>query len=216
MWIRLFSSIQIRTRFFTLLRIRVPTFHFDACFYPPFILKRKSEYSFLCGPAPFYHGLINCIDTKAKCRHLKKLTCKGTLRQVFFRVYRLEINHVGIFYPALWTVAPLPLLFGSTLPLPCVNKYTVYCIRIQCERGGEYGVLGFRQIKTCRKVPLQLNFFRLRHFALPSMSLIFLRFIHAAEPSPALFFQPSWLQGELPWPQCEPPARGYTHKSPVT
>jgi hypothetical protein len=27
------------------------------------------------------HGLINYLDTKAKCRHLK--TCKGTLRQVF-------------------------------------------------------------------------------------------------------------------------------------
>jgi hypothetical protein len=26
-----------------------------------------------------YHGLINSIDTKAKCRHLKKLTCEGTL-----------------------------------------------------------------------------------------------------------------------------------------
>ncbi len=26
---------------------------------------------------------FNYIDTKAKCRHLKKLTCKGTLRQVF-------------------------------------------------------------------------------------------------------------------------------------
>ncbi len=29
------------------------------------------------------HGLINYIDTKAKCRHRKKLTCRGTLRQVF-------------------------------------------------------------------------------------------------------------------------------------
>ncbi len=29
------------------------------------------------------HGLINHIETKAKCRHLKILTCKGTLRQVF-------------------------------------------------------------------------------------------------------------------------------------
>ncbi len=28
------------------------------------------------------HGLINYIDTKAKCRRLKKFTCKGTLRQV--------------------------------------------------------------------------------------------------------------------------------------
>ncbi len=27
--------------------------------------------------------LINNIDTKAKCRHLKKWVCKGTLRQVF-------------------------------------------------------------------------------------------------------------------------------------
>jgi hypothetical protein len=26
------------------------------------------------------HGLINYIDTKAKCRHLKKLTGKGILR----------------------------------------------------------------------------------------------------------------------------------------
>jgi hypothetical protein len=29
------------------------------------------------------HGLINYIDTKAKCRHLKILTCQGTLRHVF-------------------------------------------------------------------------------------------------------------------------------------
>ncbi len=28
------------------------------------------------------YWLINYIDTKAKCRHLKKLTCQGTLRQV--------------------------------------------------------------------------------------------------------------------------------------
>ncbi len=34
---------------------------------------------------------------------------------------------------------------------------------------------GLRQINTCRKIPLQVNFFRWRLFALPSMSLIFLR-----------------------------------------
>jgi hypothetical protein len=33
------------------------------------------------------HGLINYKDTKTKCRHLKKLTCKGTLGQVIIRVY---------------------------------------------------------------------------------------------------------------------------------
>ena len=38
------------------------------------------------------HGLINYIETKAKGFHLKKLTCKGTLMQVFIRVYSLEIH----------------------------------------------------------------------------------------------------------------------------
>ncbi len=42
------------------------------------------------------HGLINYIDTKAKCRHLKKLTWKGTLWQMFIRV-----SHTGFFDPAL-------------------------------------------------------------------------------------------------------------------
>jgi hypothetical protein len=61
------------------------------------------------------HGLINCKDTKAKCRHQKKLICKGTLRQVFIRVYRLEI-----FDPALLSVAPLTfsLVFNSPHPPP--------------------------------------------------------------------------------------------------
>jgi hypothetical protein len=30
---------------------------------------------------PLPHGLINYKDTNAKCRHLKKFTCKGILRQ---------------------------------------------------------------------------------------------------------------------------------------
>jgi hypothetical protein len=70
---------------------------------------------------------INCrkirlIEGNAKCRHLKELTCKGTLRQVFIRVYRLQIanflfkfSYVGIL-PALGSVRPSPLLSGSTLP----------------------------------------------------------------------------------------------------
>ncbi len=33
------------------------------------------------------HGLLNYIDTKAKCRHLKKLTCKEALRQVIINFY---------------------------------------------------------------------------------------------------------------------------------
>ncbi len=46
------------------------------------------------------HGLMKNIDTKAKCRHLKKLTCKGTLRQMFIRVID-TVSHVGIFDLAL-------------------------------------------------------------------------------------------------------------------
>ncbi len=58
------------------------------------------------------HGRDNNIDTKAK-GHLKKLTCKGTLRQVYNRVYRLEIQSVMLVFstqvceqlslsPSLW------------------------------------------------------------------------------------------------------------------
>ncbi len=36
----------------------------------------------------------NDIDISAKCRQLKKLTWKGTLRQMFIRVYRLKIQSV--------------------------------------------------------------------------------------------------------------------------
>ncbi len=63
-----------------------------------------------------YHGPINNIDTKAYCRHLKKLTCIGTL-QVFIRVHILE--------QSCWYVRPTfvncclsNLLSGSTLPPP--------------------------------------------------------------------------------------------------
>ncbi len=44
---------------------------------------------------------------------------------------------------------------------------------VVCKGGGGYGVLGLRQINTCRKVPLKVNCFRW-HFALPFTSLIFL------------------------------------------
>jgi hypothetical protein len=80
------------------------------------------------------------------------------------------VSHVAIFDPALWTVAPLTfslVQLSPTPPLPCVNRYTV--------NTSGYRVLGLRQINTCGKVPLQVNFFRRPHFAMPSMSLVFLR-----------------------------------------
>ncbi len=113
-----------------------------------------------------------------KLSHLgtfKILTCKGTLRLVLIRVYRLEIQQVMLVFSTQYCeMLPLfPSLCSNPppSPLPCVNKYTVHTYTV-CKRGN--GVLGFRQINTCRKVPSQLNFFRWRHFAMPSMSLNFL------------------------------------------
>jgi hypothetical protein len=89
---------------------------------------------------------------------------------VFIRVYRLEIvnflrtfSHVGFFNPALWSVlspvAPFP--FSQVQPpppplIPCLNKYTLYTYTV-CKGG--HRVLGLRQINTCRKVHLHVNFF---------------------------------------------------------
>ncbi len=68
------------------------------------------------------HGLINYKDTKAKCCHLKKFTCNVTLRQVFIRVYKLEIQSVTlVFRPSF---SPSNLLSDSP-PFP-VSKYSVY------------------------------------------------------------------------------------------
>jgi hypothetical protein len=55
--------------------------------------------------------------------------------------------------------SPSPLLSGLPLsplpPFPVCIQYT-YCI--PCVKGGGDGVLGLGKIKTCRKVPLQVNF----------------------------------------------------------
>ncbi len=69
------------------------------------------------------------------------------------------VSNVGIFNPALWTVALLTFSLVQPYPFPCVNKYIVLYESIQCVRGGMYGFLGLRQINTSHKVPLQVNFF---------------------------------------------------------
>ncbi len=63
---------------------------------------------------PEYHRQIRLIEGNAKCRHLKKLTCKGTLRQLFISRLEDTVSHVGIFDPALLTAAPFNLLSSST------------------------------------------------------------------------------------------------------
>ncbi len=67
--------------------------------------------------------LINYIDTKAKCRQLKKLTGKVTLPQVFIRVYRLELQSVVlVFSTGFVNYCPSPLFFASALP-PSKKSY---------------------------------------------------------------------------------------------
>ncbi len=70
--------------------------------------------------------------------------------------------------PSFVKCCPSDLLSGSTL-----HPSTPYLCEYVCGGGG-YGVLGLRQINTCRKVPLQVNFY-MTTFALPSMNLVFLR-----------------------------------------
>ncbi len=66
----------------------------------------------------------------------KKITCKGTLPQVFIRVYKLEIQSVMlVFSTQLCELLPLlPTLWFNSPPLPFVNKNTIYTYTV-C-RGG--------------------------------------------------------------------------------
>ncbi len=105
-----------------------------------------------------YHGLK--IDTKTKCHNLKLLTCKETLRQVFIRVYRLEITSVMfVFSTQICELLPSNLLSGST-PSPfllwIIKMYRYIVCKVPYGIG--YGVPGFRQLNTGRKVPLQVSF----------------------------------------------------------
>jgi hypothetical protein len=55
----------------------------------------------------FIHGQINLIDTKAKCCHLLKLTCKETLRQVLeiqslMLVFSTQLCELLPLLPSLW------------------------------------------------------------------------------------------------------------------
>jgi hypothetical protein len=88
------------------------------------------------------HGLINYIDTKAKCRHLKHWPVKGLGGRCLseFIDWRYIVSHVGIFDPALWTVAPLTFSLVHSpppSPLPCVK---VQYIQTVCGWEGVGGV----------------------------------------------------------------------------
>ncbi len=108
------------------------------------------------------HELFNHIQQtpkKPNCRHLKILICKGTLRQVFIRVFRLEIQSAMLVYSTqLCELLPLqPSLWFNSPPFP-VWISILYTIHVYSVGGGGWPVLGLRQRKTCRKVPLQVNY----------------------------------------------------------
>jgi hypothetical protein len=64
----------------------------------PFTTKNLAFSDRAWGTVHSAHGLINYKDTKIKFRHLKKFTCKWTLRQMFIRVFRLEIQSVMLVF----------------------------------------------------------------------------------------------------------------------
>jgi hypothetical protein len=72
----------------------------------------------------------------------KKIDLPGTLRQVFIRVYRLEIQSVKlVLRPSFVTVASLTFSLVQPPPptLPCVKVQ--YCIYRQCVAGRGWVVL---------------------------------------------------------------------------
>jgi hypothetical protein len=82
---------------------------------------------------------------------------------------------------------PSPKNSHACVPLSILST------RIQCVRwgGGVWGPpmgslegRGPQTVKTCRKVPLQINFLDKRHLALHSINLIFLRIGQTIEPRP--------------------------------
>jgi hypothetical protein len=87
----------------------------------------------------------------------KKSTYKGTLRQVFIRVYRLEIANfffehsvMLVFSTQLWD------LYSSVLHSVLDKIQNLqYCYTTPNNNLGGEGISG--QINTCRKVPLQVN-----------------------------------------------------------
>jgi hypothetical protein len=116
---------------------------------------------------------VDCIDTKAKCRHLKKLTCKGTLRQVFI---------------CLITPPPHPPVTHCIRTCTYTHReggrgerWTREKVRgAKVHKAGSkiptwltwLNVSPVRSENTCRKITLQVIFLKWRHFALVSIKLI--------------------------------------------
>jgi hypothetical protein len=53
------------------------------------------------------HGLIDNIDTKTKCRHLKKLTCKGLCGRFLLECLKTGDRDMLVFSTQLCELLPL-------------------------------------------------------------------------------------------------------------
>jgi hypothetical protein len=91
-----------------------------------------------------HHGLINFIDTKAKCCHLKKFTCKGTLRQVYLSeapsllgfCLGYSNNFVGSESGHILNVKLLQNLVSNRTPYPPCTLYTYIQYTNSTGKGG--------------------------------------------------------------------------------
>ncbi len=119
-------------------------------------VKRMLEITFP-GHTPIHAECMTNRWPEQSCRHLKKFFCKGTLRQVFIRVYGLETQSVcWYFRPSFVNCCSSPLLSGSTIPpppLPCVNKYIV------CKGGGDVWGSGSQTDKHLPQSPFTAHLF---------------------------------------------------------
>jgi hypothetical protein len=107
---------------------------------------------------------ITVYRQQSKMSSSKKLTCKGTLRQVFIRVYRLgdTVSHAGILDPAVWTVAPSTFSLVHLPPsFPCQSTVCTDTVWLGVD-GGCVGDNILQEFNT-----LSLNRFRTYKIARP-------------------------------------------------
>ncbi len=114
----------------------------------------------------FRHWLINNIDTKAKCRLLKILTCKGTLRTPAIPP---SPSHCILYTCIQYTYSHREGARGIVEP---ERRFQGQQFTKLVETPTWLNVSPFYLINTCREVLFQVNFFRWRHFALVSIKLI--------------------------------------------
>jgi hypothetical protein len=78
---------------------------------------------------------VRLIEVNEKCRHLLKLTCKGTLRHVLIRVYRLEIANFLLTFMLVFSaqLCDCTLLCCPVTPLLTLSHSLWFNSPLQCE-----------------------------------------------------------------------------------